>query len=161
MWKTAVAGLTALSIAGSGLAVAQSAPPADSQRARPTAEDIAAITDARIAALRAGLRLSAQQEKHWPAVEAAMRDLAKQRADRIAARRDAQSPEQPATRPDAVERLRRGAEAMTARGSALQKLADAVEPLYQSLDDGQKRRFAMLLRMGRGGGPHHGWRHRG
>jgi hypothetical protein len=27
-------------------------------------------------------------------------------------------------------------------------LADATDPLYKSLDDGQKRRFAMLSRMG-------------
>jgi hypothetical protein len=42
---------------------------------------------------------------------------------------------------------------MDARASGLKKLADASEPLYKSLDDGQKRRFAVLLRMGGGGGP--------
>ena len=50
--------------------------------------------------------------------------------------------------PDAIGRLRQGADAMTARAAGLKKLADAAEPLYKSLDDGQKRRFAMLLRMG-------------
>ena len=37
---------------------------------------------------------------------------------------------------------------MTTRATGLKKLADASEPLYKSLDDGQKRRFSMLLRMG-------------
>jgi len=50
---------------------------------------------------------------------------------------------------------------MTARATSLKKLADASEPLYKSLDDGQKRRFSMLLRMsGRAGGPAHHWQRR-
>ncbi len=48
-----------------------------------------AFTDARIAGLKAGLKLTAEQEKNWPAVETAIRDLAKERADRMAARREA------------------------------------------------------------------------
>ena len=37
---------------------------------------------------------------------------------------------------------------MTHARAGLKKLADAAEPLYKSLDDGQKRRFGTLLRMG-------------
>ncbi len=37
---------------------------------------------------------------------------------------------------------------MDARAASLKKLADAAEPLYKSLDEGQKHRFAMLLRTG-------------
>jgi hypothetical protein len=62
--------------------------------------------------------------------------------------------------PDAITRLRQGADAMTARAANLKKLADAAEPLYKSLDDGQKRRFGMLLRMGGRGGHAH-WQRRG
>lgn len=169
MMKRILAGAVALTIAGAGLALAQqTAPqrtaPQESQRWRPSAEDIAALTDARIAALKTGLKLSADQEKHWPAVETAIRDLAKQRADRMKERADRRAARGDARnaggdRPqrfDAIERLRRGADAMTSRGAALKKLADASEPLYKSLDDGQKRRFALLLRTGgRGdaGGP--------
>jgi hypothetical protein len=54
---------------------------------------------------------------------------------------------------DPVERLRQRATVMSDTGAALKKLADATDPLYKSLDDGQKRRFAMLSRLG---GPHHG-----
>ncbi len=158
MMKTIVAATVALTIAGAGLALAQPTPPRDAPRWRPSAEDVQALTDARVAALKTGLRLSAEQERHWPALETAIRDLAKQRADRMnefadrrAARRDAQGAGNAADAPDAIGRLRRGADAMNAMSTSLKKLADAAEPLYQSLDDGQKRRFGVLMRMGRSG----------
>ena len=65
------------------------------QRWRPGAADIAAFGDARIAALHAGLKLTAEQEKLWPPVEAALRDLAKQRSERFAARANAEGPKDP------------------------------------------------------------------
>jgi zinc resistance-associated protein len=167
MMKRILAGTIALTIAGAGLAFAQQgqqSQPHDAQGFRPSAEDVAALADARVAGLKAGLKLTAEQEKNWPAVEAAIRDLAKERADRMATRREARrggdnAQQQP--RPDAITRLRQGADAMTARATGLKKLADAAEPLYKSLDDGQKRRFGMLLRMGGrpGGGPGH-WQRR-
>jgi len=174
MKKTIAAGVIALTLAGAGLALAQqTAQPREGRDFRPSAEDVAAFTDARIAGLKAGLKLTAEQEKNWPAVEAAIRDLAKARADRTKereARREArrggdnaQNAQQQPARPDAIARLRQGADAMTTRAAALKKLADAADPLYKSLDDGQKRRFGTLLRMGgRGhGGHHHGhWQRR-
>ena len=133
---------------------------------RPNAADITAFADARIAALHAGLELTPEQQKHWPAVESAMRDMAKQRAERFAARQDAQKPADP------IARMTRRAEAMESRGAALKKLATAAGPLYQSLNDAQKHRFVVLARLaGRHGGGwygrhhgwggHHGWRHHG
>jgi zinc resistance-associated protein len=122
-------------------------------RMRPSAEDVAAFTDARIAALKAGLKLTAEQEKNWPAVETTLRDLAKQRADRAQARADRHEARrgnadaaQPA--PDAIARMREGADGLTQRADNLKKLADASEPLYKSLDDAQKRRFSALIRTG-------------
>ena len=160
IWNALIAGTAALTIAGGSLALAQSTPPAppaqnapaDAQRYRPTAEDGAALTDARIAALKAGLKLTAEQEKNWPAVETAIRDLAKQRVDRRATMRDGRNARAQA-RPDAIDRLRRGADMMTERAAGLKKLADAAEPLYKTLDEGQKHRFGMLMRMGAQGGP--------
>ena len=158
MWKTILAGTTALAIAGTTLAYAK---PGEgrgdrAQGWRPSAQDITAFGDARIAALKAGLELSADQAKHWPAVESAMRDLAKQRAERVASRREAKKPGNP------IERLSRGADAMESRGAALKKLADAAGPLYASLDDAQKHRFMVLARLGgrQFGHGHHGWRGR-
>jgi hypothetical protein len=153
MLKKLVAGMIALTVAGAGLALAQPAPPRDAPRWRPSAEDIAAFTDARIAALRAGLKLTAEQEKNWPAIESALREVARQRADRmkeLAERREARDGAQASgqPQPDAIASLRRRADAMSTRAAALKRLADAAEPLYRSLDDGQKRRFSLLLRMG-------------
>ena len=153
MKKTIAAATIALMLAGAGAALAQSAPPREGMRMRPSAEDVAAFTDARIAALKAGLKLTTEQEKNWPAVETALRDLAKQRAERAnamaqrhEARRGNVDAAQPA--PDAIARMREGADAMTRRAANLKKLADASEPLYQSLDDAQKHRFAALIRIG-------------
>ncbi len=143
MWKTVLAGTTALAIVGGSLAYAQQGPGGRDRgnHWRPSAEDILAFGDARIAAVHAGLKLSAEQEKNWPAVETALRDLAKQRSDRFAARASADKPK------DLVERLNLRADAITQRGAALKKLADAAGPLYKTLDEGQKHRLVMLARL--------------
>jgi len=90
--------------------------------------------------LHAGLRLNPDQEKTWPAFEQALRESARLRMERRAAEHN----EPPAAGP--VERLQRRADAMTTRGAAMKRVADAAAPLYQGLDDGQKRRFALLAR---------------
>lgn len=143
MWKTVLAGTTALAIAGASLAYAQGPGRGDrGMRWHPSAEDVAAYGDARIAAVRAGLKLTPEQEKNWPAVESALRDMAKQRSERFSARASADRPK------DALERLNLRAETMTQRAAELKKFADAAGPLYKSLDDAQKRRFIVLARMG-------------
>ncbi len=145
MWKTVLAGTTALTLVGGALAYAQQRPDNAAPHWRPSAEDISAFADARIAALHAGLKLNAEQEKDWPAVESALRDLAKQRSERFAARASAAPPNDP------VARLALRADAMQSRGAALKKLADAAGPLYNSLDAGQKHRFVLLARLNRQG----------
>ena len=57
-----------------------------------------------------------------------------------------------------MARLRERADNMTASATAMKKIADAADPLYKALDDGQKRRLGILTHMGHrfGGG---GWRH--
>jgi hypothetical protein len=161
MWKTVLAGTTALAIAGTSLVYAQQGSSGFErvqQRWRPSAEDISAFGDARIAALHAGLKLTAEQEKNWPAVESALRDLAKQRSERFAARASGDRPKDP------IERLNLRADVMGQRAASLKKLADAAGPLYKSLDESQKHRFVMLARLdGRQGGRGHRgmWQHRG
>ena len=83
MWKTLIAGATMLTIAGSTLAAAQQPSPAErSHRTQLTADDIAAFTDARVAGFKAALKLTPAQEKDWPAVEQALRDISKERIAR-------------------------------------------------------------------------------
>lgn len=155
MKKFAIAGVAALAIAGSTAVYAQHHRPWFQGHMRMNAEDRAAFTDARIAAVKAGLKLTADQEKLWPPVEAAVRDLAKLRVDRANARMNAR-PDDQQKPDDPVTRLRDRAENLAATAAAMKRIADAADPLYKTLDDGQKRRLAILTHMeGRFGG---GWR---
>jgi hypothetical protein len=158
MKKVLLAGVAALAIAGSTAVYAQHRPWFH-DHFRMSAEDRAAFADARIAAVHAGLKLNADQEKLWPPVESAVKEFAKLRIDRANARMnaprdDARDQQKPA---DPVARLRERAEAMGATAAAMKKIADAADPLYKTLDDGQKRRLAILTHMeGRFG--REGWR---
>lgn len=121
-----------------------------------SSEDRAAFTDARIAALHAGLKLNAEQEKLWPPVEEAIRGLVKQRRDAWTARRERFAGMSAGMGDDARQDmpglLRFMADRQAASADALRKLADASAPLYTSLDEGQKRRLAVLSRFMRPGG---------
>jgi hypothetical protein len=154
MKKILLAGVAAIAIAGSSLVYAHHDGWLHLSRMSP--EDRAALADARIAAVRAGLKLTPDQEKLWPPVEAAVRDFAKLRNDRITARmnaeKDASSDEQKPD--DPVTRLRARADRMATTAAALKRIADASDPLYKTLDDGQKRRLKMLTHFA-----HRGWRH--
>src|SRR5271154_6593812 len=121
-------------------------------RHRPSLADMQAFTDARIAALKAGLELTPDQAKNWPPFEQAIRDMAQLRFQRMQARLsgDQQAPSSP------FDRLAKHADNMAKSGAALKKVADAGAPLYQSLNDEQKGRFTKLSHMLR---PHH--RHHG
>ena len=159
MKKIFLAGVAGLAIAGSTVAYAQHRPWFH-EHMRMSPEDRAAFTDARIAAVKAGMKLTPDQEKLWPPVEAAVRDFAKLRIDRANARMNADRDSQDLQKPtDPVTRLRERADTMAASAAAMKRIADAADPLYKTLDDGQKRRLAILTRMGgRFGG---GWRHHG
>jgi hypothetical protein len=163
MKKFTIAGIAVLAIAASTAVYAQHRPWFHDQmrQMRMNPEDRAAFTDARIAAVHAGLKLSSDQEKLWPPLEAAVRDFAKLRIDRANAMWAAKPADAPdAAKPDdPVARLRARADTMAANAAALKKIADAADPLYKTLDEGQKRRLTVLSHMdGRPGG---GWWHRG
>jgi LTXXQ motif family protein len=147
MKKFVIAGVAALAIAGSTAVYAQHGPWFHGHM-RMNAEDRAALLDSRIAAVHTGLKLTPDQEKLWPPVEAAVRDFAKQRIDRANARMEAEKNDSAdAQKPDPVARLRERADNMASTAAALKKIADAADPLYKTLDDGQKRRLAVLTRM--------------
>ena len=160
MRKALILATTAAVIGGSLLAYNVYAQQQPRSRWQPNAADIGAFANARIAAIHAGLALNAEQEALWPPVETVLKDVAKRRTERFEkfraerqAQTQAQPPAQP-TPPDAITRMRRGAEFMGERAADLKKLADAAQPLYEKLDDAQKRRFAMLLRAGTRPGMH-------
>ncbi len=128
-------------------------------------EDRSAMLDARLAGLKAGLRLTPDQEKLWGPFEAAIRDFAQMRMARMMARgaADDGGANKAGPLPSPIERLDRMATRLADLSAELKKIADAGKPLYASLDDNQKGMFGFLSRemmmMGRG---HHGmgeWRH--
>ena len=143
-WKTLLAGAAALMLAGSCLAQAQQSRAGDNVSAASGAkrlpwEDRAPVVDARIAALKSGLKLTPDQEKNWPAYEAALRNLAKLRVERYQETKSA----------NPVELLRQRAEDLSSASAALKQLADAEEPLFSSFDDAQKHRLATFARHAR------------
>ena len=174
MKKAIIASIAAVTIVGSTAVYAQHRFH-HHRHERMSPEDRSAFIDSRIAAVKAGLQLTPEQEKNWPPVEAAVRDFAKQRIDRANARaseRDARRAERdndakgdkPQDRAaqgrdfDPVGRLRERADTMAATAAGLKRIADAADPLYKSLDDSQKRRLRILTRMG---GDRGGWRELG
>jgi hypothetical protein len=161
MRKFTIAAVAVLAIAGSTAVYAQHRHWSFNHM-RMNPEDRAAFADARIAAVHAGLKLSADQEKLWPPVETAVREFAKLRIDRANARMNAAPGDASQQKPDdPVARLRERADNMATSAAAMKKIADAADPLYKTLDDGQKRRLALLTHMERRFGDGEGWRHRG
>jgi hypothetical protein len=119
-------------------------------------EDHAAFLDAKVAALKAGLKLTPAQEKNWPAVETALRDIGKARAARFAEAKEKFKSMQ--EHRSVIEGLQFRSKALAARSQEAEKLAEAAKPLYDSLDEAQKRRFSMLLHRIAHGHMHH-WGH--
>src|SRR3984957_3896750 len=123
MKKILLAGIAALAIAGTTVVYAQHRPWFH-EHMRMNPEDRAALTDARIAAVHAGLKLSPDQDKLWPPLETAVRDFAKLRIDRANARMNAKSDDgKDAQQPDdPVGRLRSRADNMATTAAALKKI---------------------------------------
>jgi hypothetical protein len=163
MFKPVVVAAAALAIGSTSIVYAQQRSggpggcgddgPRFEQRHRPGLEDMGAFTDAGIAGLKAGLELTPDQAKHWPAFEQALRDVAQLRIQRQQARdagnQQGRIPNTP------FERLARRADNMSRMSAALKHVADADAPLYQSLNDAQKNRFTKLARFLRSYHHHH------
>src|SRR5215471_12066903 len=142
--KLAVAA-TAVLITTSPLAYAETSPSTVGMT-HPSAADLNALTDARVAIIKAALQLTPDQEKYWPAVEDAIRARAKNRQarwERVAQLRDSSPMEALNTR-NPVELMQRRAESLSQRAADLKKVADAWEPLYKTLTEDQKKRMAFV-----------------
>jgi hypothetical protein len=154
MKKSILAATTAVILAGSAATYAVAQQPAPTKTAmedywRPSAADRDAFAAAHVAALHAGLALTPEQEQLWPPVEAVLKDMAKKREARMAEHRAERRMDRDRKEPaNAIDRLRRGAERMSDVGNDLKRLADAAQPLYDKLDDGQKRRLQKMVRHG-------------
>ena len=151
----ALMNFAALGVATAQNAAAPAPAPAPTEQKADTAapggpadNQIANEVDARIAQLKASLRLTTDQEKNWSGLQSALHDFGivqmKGRIDdgmRRYDRRDRDDRTTQAERPDDIALMRRQADQLTARAASLKTLANAAEPLYGALDDRQKRKL--------------------
>lgn len=162
MKNAIIAATAAALIAGSAATYAANTQggPDGPGRWHPSAEDRAILTDARIAALKTGLKLNAEQEKLWPQVASTLEEVSKNRQARQETAREARQANK-GKMPDPIVRMRSTADRMDAAADDLRKIADASEPLYKTLDESQKERLQLMIRQNfRGMKPHGGgWRH--
>ena len=162
MLKIIAIGATALFVTVSTLAYAQA--PSTRELERLTEADMAYLTDARVNVVKAALQLTADQEKLWPPVEEAIRARARDRQTRIANLQKEADELRGRSRLEIlrdrnpIDFLNRRADALAQRAADLKKLAEAWQPLYQTLTPEQKRRMAHLaivtLREMRNGAEH-------
>jgi hypothetical protein len=146
MRKFLLATVALAGLAGSTFAlnaVAAPGPAPDMAQIQRMQERQAVMLDAHLAAMKAGLKLTDEQAKNWPAFETAIRDMEKARADRW---RQARERMASGERPSPIERMTMMSEHLQKSAEQLKAVADAGKPLYDSLTDAQKSDFGPLMR---------------
>src|SRR5918993_4110206 len=143
MRKRTICMVAALFLASAPLAQAQggtsTGSPQESERLSPTERKI--LTDARVAAITIALQLTSEQQQYWPAVEEAIRARAEGRYRRLAALEGRISQTREV---DPVRLYRERADSLAQRAAELRRLADAWQPLQQSLSPDQKARLRLV-----------------
>lgn len=158
------------------------AAPMPPMRTGPTDNQLADEANARVALLKASLRLTPEQEPKWGAVESTLRTImvtrmkarvaaeAERQAERMMHRErwrerhtwsdmqnppsqaPAMPPQAEAQRPGEMARMRAEADRLAQRANELRSLADAAEPLYALLDQRQRGTLVSFFERGFGGG---------
>ena len=103
-----------------------------------SAEQIVANSDSNIDRIKAELKLTPEQEKHWTGFNSAMHYLGHNGADRLNLRIERAKRDPP---DDIIEQMRNEAQFLNDRAVDQRNVADAAEPLFASLDDKQKAIF--------------------
>src|ERR1700693_942313 len=103
-----------------------------------TAEQIVASSDANIDRIKAELKLTPEQEKHWTGFNSAMHYLGHNGADRLSLRIARAKRDPP---DDIIEQMRNEAQFLNDRAVDQRNVPDAAEPLFASLDEKQKAIF--------------------
>lgn len=112
---------------------------------RPTVNQLVAYDEARIARLKAEMKLTKEQESAWSKLETTLRDTAKKRAERFIAQLDESDKRDKPLTP--ADRLRMESAVMAQRAADLKQLADAAEPIFSDkFDERQMRLVSMLIR---------------
>jgi hypothetical protein len=108
------------------------------------------LTDMRVDLVKAALQLTPEQEKLWPPVESAIRANAEDRRARVAKIQETVGIRTDQGRADAIRNrdpiafLQRRSEALAQRSANLDKLAEAWQPLYNTMSQEQRQRMAAL-----------------
>jgi hypothetical protein len=150
MIRTLVGALAAVAISASAFALTAAAAEGDQQsgpammeRMQHWAMDRETLLAAKLAGVKAGLQLTADQEKLWIPFETAVKDAAKARMEAVQKMMETRGQ---AEHMSPLDRLQAMADHLSQAGANLNKIADAAKPLYASLDESQKHNFAMLGR---------------
>jgi Spy/CpxP family protein refolding chaperone len=144
MRKRMIGVVAALFIVGAPVTHAQQAtsgPGGTPESGRLSQADFKMLTDIRVGVIKAALQLTPEQEKLWPAVEDAIRARAETRYRRLAALRERMGQSRNI---DPVQLYRQRADVLADRAAGLRKLAEAWQPLYQSLTPDQKTRLSLV-----------------
>ena len=149
MSKRICIGLAVLITIGSFSFVQAQVPATGAAREHLSATELQALTDARISIVKFARQMTPEQEKLWPPVEEAIRFRATGRQARLAERearigelREKNAIETLEDR-NPVDFLHRRADALAQRAAELKRLADAWQPLYETLSPDQKRRLGI------------------
>jgi hypothetical protein len=141
MWNLVFGGLIVVALAGVSTVHAQQQSGGErggyfnaAQLDRPDSRDVGDT----LASLKERLRLTPEQERNWSAFETAHNVVTGYMRERMQARQERDLSSDPA------DRMRQRAESLSGMGAALARLADTEGPLYNSLNDDQKRQFSEL-----------------
>ena len=143
MLKRVIGVVTALFIVSALMAHAQSAAGAGEapDNGRLSQTEFKILTDARVGMVKVALQLTPEQQQSWPAVEEAIRARSEARYRRLSAFEERMGQWREV---DPVQLYRQRADALAERAAGLKKLADAWQPLYQSLTPDQKTRLRLV-----------------
>jgi hypothetical protein len=143
MLKRTLGIVTALFIVGAPMAYAQGAAGAGKahDNGRLSQTEFKILTDARVGMVKVALQLTPEQQPYWPAVEDAIRARSEARYRRLSAFEEHMGQWREV---DPVQFYRERADALAERAAGLKKLADAWQPLYQSLTPDQKMRLRLV-----------------
>jgi hypothetical protein len=143
MLKRTIGVATALIVFSTSIAFAQGTSGAGDthENGRLSQTEFKILTDARVGMVRIALQLTPEQQQYWPAVEDAIRARSEARYRRLSALEEQAGQWREV---DPVQLYRRRADALTERAVGLKKLADAWQPLYQSLTPDQRIRLRLV-----------------
>jgi hypothetical protein len=117
--------------------------PSREERMQHWAADHETMLHAKLAGMKAGLGLRADQENLWTAFESSINDAFKSHMETM---QKMMKMREDGERVSPVDRMEFMAGRMAQGAGELKRISEATKPLYASLDDKQKRNFELLGR---------------